>query len=658
MRIEGFFARNSLTGSHAEGQRQVMYKHFFKRFIDILLSGLAIIILALPMLIVAIIVKIDSPGPVLFKQKRIGRGKKPFTILKFRSMPVSAPHDTPTHELKNSENMLSRWQKFIRASSVDELPQLLNIFVGQMSIIGPRPALWNQYDLIEERDKYGANDVRPGLTGWAQINGRDELEIADKARLDGEYVEKLSFGFDCKCFFGTIGKVLHRDGVVEGGTGEIHARENASDSSADAMPEVAATAEIQSLERVDPAAETAVAANEQIGNGNGSAIPESDEIGVTEQRKHGKKIMLICVSSQNVLTFRKELIRALQNEGCEVSVVCFDDLYRDKIEPLGVEFISVGDSNRSTNPLKVLALKKKYRAIVEKIKPDVVFAFAMKPNALGVPAAKKAGAAEIYSMVEGAGDVFINNSFKWKLIRVYVSHLYKKAFKISRKVVFLNEDDKKEFIARKLVKPNKCEIINGIGVDVNKFAFRPMQNGANFLMVARMLKTKGVMEYCEAARMVKAVRPQAVFGYVGGEGTITLGDIKSYIDDGSVTYFGTTDDVRPYYEACTAFVLPSYREGMPMAVMEAESVGRAIIATDVNGCRSAVRDDYNGFLIAKGDSCAAELANKCIYFIDNPEVAAEMGEKSRTLAENEFDSRVINAKLLRIIGITEDKDSE
>ena len=199
-----------------------MYKHFFKRVIDIVLSFIAILILALPMLIIAIIIKIDSPGPVLFKQKRIGIHKKTFTILKFRSMPVSAPHDTPTHQLQNAEAMLSRWQRIIRRTSIDELPQIFNIFVGQMSIIGPRPALWNQDDLVAERDKYGANDVKPGLTGWAQINGRDELEIPVKAKLDGEYVEKMSFGFDCKCFFGTIKSVLKHDGVVEGGTGKLN----------------------------------------------------------------------------------------------------------------------------------------------------------------------------------------------------------------------------------------------------------------------------------------------------------------------------------------------------------------------------------------------------------------------------------------------------
>lgn len=198
-----------------------MYKHFFKRVIDIVLSFIGILILAFPMLIVAIIIKIDSPGPVLFKQKRIGIHKNTFTILKFRSMPISAPHDTPTHQLQNAEAMLSRWQRTMRRASIDELPQIFNIFAGQMSIIGPRPALWNQDDLIAERDKYGANDVKPGLTGWAQINGRDELEIPVKARLDGEYVEKMSFAFDCKCFFGTIKSVLRHDGVVEGGTGEM-----------------------------------------------------------------------------------------------------------------------------------------------------------------------------------------------------------------------------------------------------------------------------------------------------------------------------------------------------------------------------------------------------------------------------------------------------
>ncbi len=198
-----------------------MYKAFIKRLIDILLSGLGIIVFAIPMLIVSLIIKGDDPGPALFKQKRIGKGKTFFQLYKFRSMKMSTPKDTPTHLLKNPEQYLLRCGKIIRKFSIDELPQLFNIIKGDMSIIGPRPALWNQDDLVSEREKYGANDVRPGLTGWAQINGRDELEIPVKAKLDGEYVEKMGFIMDLKCFFGTILKVLKADGVVEGGTGEI-----------------------------------------------------------------------------------------------------------------------------------------------------------------------------------------------------------------------------------------------------------------------------------------------------------------------------------------------------------------------------------------------------------------------------------------------------
>lgn len=198
-----------------------MYNNFFKRVLDIVLSFIGIVFAAIPMLIVAVIIKLDSLGPVFFRQKRVGKNKKYFTIIKFRSMPITAPHDMPTHQLENPESMLSGFQRFERRMSIDELPQLFNILIGDMSIIGPRPALWNQEDLIAERDKYGANGVRPGLTGLAQISGRDEIAIPVKARLDGEYIEKMSFGFDCKCFFGTVVAVLKHEGVVEGGTGEL-----------------------------------------------------------------------------------------------------------------------------------------------------------------------------------------------------------------------------------------------------------------------------------------------------------------------------------------------------------------------------------------------------------------------------------------------------
>ena len=198
-----------------------MYKKGIKRAIDFVLSLCGLIILSPIFLILCVWIKADSKGPIFFKQKRVGIHKIHFNILKFRTMYIDTPKDMPTHLLADPDQYITKAGKFLRKTSLDELPQIINILKGEMSIIGPRPALWNQYDLLEERDKYGANDVVPGLTGWAQINGRDELEIDVKAKLDGEYVEKMSFAFDVKCFVGTIFSVLKSDGVVEGGTGEM-----------------------------------------------------------------------------------------------------------------------------------------------------------------------------------------------------------------------------------------------------------------------------------------------------------------------------------------------------------------------------------------------------------------------------------------------------
>ena len=212
-----------------------MYKRVIKRLLDIILSVLAIITLALPMLVIVILIKIDDPGPALFKQKRIGKNKNGsvsyFMMWKFRSMKMSAPSEVPTHLLEGSTEYITHVGKFIRKTSLDELPQFYQVLSGKLSLVGPRPALWNQTDLYCERERYGANDVLPGITGWAQINGRDEVEISDKAKLDGEYAERLNagrfkgFAIDIKCIFGTFFSVLGSKGVVEGGTGELKRRE-------------------------------------------------------------------------------------------------------------------------------------------------------------------------------------------------------------------------------------------------------------------------------------------------------------------------------------------------------------------------------------------------------------------------------------------------
>ena len=203
----------------------MVYK-FIKRLADLICSLVGMILLSPLIIAVVIAVKLDSKGPVMFKQKRIGINKKTFNILKFRTMRIDTPKDTPTHLLDNPEQWITRVGRFLRKTSLDELPQILNIIKGDMSIVGPRPALWNQDDLIAERDKYGANDIRPGLTGWAQINGRDELPIEIKAKLDGEYVEKMGLIMDIKCFFGTFIAVFRSKGVVEGGTGSLTVKES------------------------------------------------------------------------------------------------------------------------------------------------------------------------------------------------------------------------------------------------------------------------------------------------------------------------------------------------------------------------------------------------------------------------------------------------
>lgn len=361
----------------------------------------------------------------------------------------------------------------------------------------------------------------------------------------------------------------------------------------------------------------------------------------------GTKILLLCVSSQNVVNFRKTLIKKLQAENYSVSVVAFDEDYKKDVQDLGVDFYCIQDKNRGLNPLKILSLKSKYYKLIKDISPDIVFSFMLKPNTFGVMGAKKAGVKKIFSMVEGAGDVFIKNTLKWKVIRFVACLLYKQAFKSSNKVFFLNNDDKNEFVNRKLIKEEQGEIIHGIGVDLGYFAFKPIKNQKTFLMIARMLKTKGVLEYCQTARIVKQKYPDVVFNYLGAEGDLKLSDIQEYIDDGSITYLGTTKDVRPYLEDCILLLLSSYREGLPMSIMEAQSCGRAVITSNNTGCRDTVVDGFNGFLVEQRDY--KSMAEKCIWAIENFEKIAEMGKNARVFAEENFDSIKINEIICREI---------
>lgn len=359
------------------------------------------------------------------------------------------------------------------------------------------------------------------------------------------------------------------------------------------------------------------------------------------------KIFLLMTTSRMVLTFRKKLIETLLSKGYSVGVIAQDDACREDVLSLGVDFYCVKSDNRSLNPFALLKYKNSVAKILKHEQPDIVFTFQLTPNTFGVKAAKEAGVKKIYSMVEGAGDVFINDGIKWKVIRTVVCALYKSAFKQSEKVFFLNNDDKAEFLSRKLVKEEQCEVIHGIGVDLERFSYKPVKNYKTFLMVARMLKTKGVYEYCKCARIVKQKYPDATFNYLGAEGTVKLADIQEYIDDGSICYLGTTKDVRPYIENALLLLLSSYREGMPMSIMEAESVGRGIITSDGVGCKDTVIDGQNGFIVPRGDY--AQMAEKVIWCIEHPEDAEQMGKNARAFAEENFDERKINDYICRKI---------
>ena len=255
-------------------------------------------------------------------------------------------------------------------------------------------------------------------------------------------------------------------------------------------------------------------------------------------------------------------------------------------------------------------------------------------------------------MVEGAGDVFIHNSLKWKIIRFVVSRGYKKSFKISKKVFFLNDDDKNEFIERGIIDKNHCERINGIGVDLERFEFTPIKNKQTFLMVARLTPTKGVYEYCEASKIVKERFPSASFKLLGGEGLITKADIEKYTSDGTVEYLGYTNDVVPYMIDASVNVLPSYREGLSTVNVEASAIGRPTITCDANGMRSTVVDGQTGFLVSVRDAQA--VADKMMYFLENPDKLEEMGKNARIFAEENFDQRKINEHICNIIFGNED----
>ena len=360
-----------------------------------------------------------------------------------------------------------------------------------------------------------------------------------------------------------------------------------------------------------------------------------------------KKILLVCTSSSSVVDFRLPLIKALLKDGYSVFLIVFDDERLPDISTLPIQIKVINASNRSTNIFETLFLTNKLKKIIKEIKPDIVFTFMLKPNIFGVQAARKAGITKIFSMVEGVGDVYTRQGFKWSIIRAIVSLLYRSSFRYSKRIIFLNEDNRQEFIQRKIVKEKKTLIVPGIGVDTEKFQYKEIKNDNIVLMISRLLSTKGIIEFCEAALIVHNKHPEINFWLVGPEGEFKKEQLSKYLSNGAVVYHGPTKDVRPYIEDCTIYVLPSYKEGMSMSIMEAESIGRPIVTTRTSGCKDAIKEEYNGLLVDVKDING--LANKIEQLVLDKEKVRTFAANSRKLVEDKFDQRKINKEIISII---------
>lgn len=559
------------------------YEKHVKRAIDVVLSFGGLVVLSPVFAVIALAIKIEDPGPVLFIQKRVGQNKRYFKLHKFRSMKMSTPHDVPTHQLENPEQYITKVGRFLRAHSLDELPQIWDIFVGNMSVIGPRPGLWNQDLLTAERDKYGANDVKPGLTGWAQINGRDELEIPDKAKLDGEYVKKMGLGMDIKCFLGSIHVIGKDESVVEGGTGEM--------------------------------------------------------------KKEKKTIAVLSSHSPSLFWFRIDMMQDFISHDYQVYALGNEDenIWGKKFAERGIKYIQINVERNGINPLHDIKTFLSIRNTLKDIKPQKIFTYQAKTVIYGSLVAKSLGIKDVYPLIAGMGSIFLNDDFKTKLIRHAMIAGYKAALSGCPAVFFQNQDDVDVFMKNHILDKQEVVMLHGSGVDIERFNVQPLPEKTAFLCISRLIKDKGVYEYLEAAKKVKEkypfVRCMLVGPYDSNPSAIKPEELQPFIDKG-IEYFGEQEDVRPYLQQCSVYVLPSYREGTPKTVLEAMASGRAIITTDAPGCKETVKNNVNGILVAVKDIEGLFAAMESL--VQKPETVVRMGIEGRKMAETIFDVNLVN----------------
>lgn len=365
------------------------------------------------------------------------------------------------------------------------------------------------------------------------------------------------------------------------------------------------------------------------------------------------KFVLISPKNRTVYNFRGELVKEIIDKGYEVVVTGPDRVDIDKIEALGARFLEIPMNKTGTSVKGDLEYCRRLTALLKKERPDATLGYTVKPVVYGAIAAKRAGVKNINSLVTGGGYTFIATSLKARVLGLIVRTLYRVGLGKANHVIFQNPDDLKEFTEKGLVKKGKCEYVNGSGVNLEQFKVEPLPDTISFFCLSRLLKSKGVCEYLEAARVVKDKHPGVKF-YLLGKYETAMQDavdkkyVEDFIRDGIVERFEETSDVRPYYRDCSVYVLPSYREGTPRTVLEAMAMGRPIITTDTQGCRECV-DGENGFLVPVKD--AQSVAEKMSWFVEHPEQIERMGHESRRLVEDKFDVNKVNENMIRIMGL-------
>ena len=558
-----------------------------KKATDKILSGAGLVALSPVFAGIVIAIKAEDglTAPVFFKQKRVGIHKNHFMLYKFRSMRTDTPHDTPTHLLADPEQYLTRVGKWLRKTSLDELPQLLNIFHGDMAVVGPRPALWNQYDLLEERDRYGANDICPGLTGWAQIHGRDELEIKEKARLDGYYVKHMNPLIDIRCILGTVSSVLKSEGVVEGGTGAMS---------------------------------------------SGGKINK-------------KKILIITNHSYMLYRFRKELIQKLL-EDSEVVISTPFVGHETDLKELGANCIKTEVDRRSINPFTDLKLLRTYKTILKQEKPDLVITYSIKPN---IYAGYLCGKMKIpfCANVQGLG-----TAFQKALLSNLVTVMYRTAFRKVETVFFENQANAQAFVRRRILSAKKEVVLSGAGINLEEYRYRqyPDNEKVHFLYLGRIMKEKGMDELFGAVEQLRKDGCEFVLDLVGFFEDEYKKQVEQFQSEGIVRFYGFQENPKPYYAQTDCVVLPSYHEGMSNVLLEAAASGRAIITTDIPGCREAVDNGKSGMLCKVKSTDSLYKAMKRFTELSR-EKRELLGKAGRKKMEREFDKKKVVEETVKVI---------